>query len=322
MKRVVFDTDIGIDDAMALLFLDASPGVRLEAICTIAGNASIDNTTRNACHVCERFSLQTPIFRGSAQCLNGLENDDFPDFVHGQNGLGDIELSEPTYSAELEPAPEAIARLARENPGELSIVSVGRVTNLAIALQLEPRLPTLLREVILMGGVFMRNEQGGNVSPVAEANIAGDPGAADLILGSGLRATLVGLDVTHLTTMDESFIHQLREGGGARGRFIHSITRHYFDFYEGIYGRRECPIHDSSAVAYLLQPELFETCTGPVRVVTEGIARGQTIMARSGARYQTDAWEGREPVTACVGVDAPAVRQLYLDTLLSASELR
>lgn len=320
MKRVIFDTDIGIDDAMALLFLHYAPGVRIEAITTVSGNASIANTTRNACYVREKFGIDAQVYRGASGPIGPALGQGHPDFVHGKNGLGDIAFTEPSQGAELQSAAEAIVELAEAYPGEITIIAVGRLSNLAKALDLCPRLPELLKEVIVMGGVFMRRGHLGNVSPVAEANMAGDPSAADQVLGSGLDITIVGLDVTQETVMDESFIDALRKGAGAAGDFIYDVTRFYFDFYESINGERSCPIHDSSAVAYLLAPEHYQTETGPTRVVCEGVAMGQTILGQHPERYASDAWQGRPHCRICTRVDGDAVKALYLDTLSLASQ--
>lgn len=318
-QRVIFDTDIGIDDAMALLFLHYAPQVELEAITTVAGNASIANVTRNALYVRERFGIRAPVFRGSSGALGPSLGRGHPDFVHGRNGLGDLAFEDPAGSAELTLAAEAIVQLAETYPGEISVVAVGRLSNLAKALDLCPRLPQLLKQVVVMGGVFGFREHRGNVSPVAEANMAGDPVAADRVLGSGTAITVVGLDVTAETVMDEAFIESIRTRGGDAGQFIHDITRFYFNFYSGINGgRRECPIHDSSAVACLLAPAFYEQLEGPVRVVTEGIALGQTILGERPDAYLSDAWQDRPAVRICHRVDANAVRQLYLDTLARA----
>ncbi len=319
MKRVVFDTDIGIDDAMALLFLHYAPDVHVEAVCTVAGNASLDNVTRNALHVCERFAIDAPVFRGASGPIGPALGKEHPDFVHGRNGLGDIEFEEPGRRAEDTEAADALIEMARGAPGELSVVAVGRLSNIAIALERCPELPTLLRELVVMGGVFMRRNHVGNVSPVAEANMAGDPSAADRVFGSGIPTTIVGLDVTQETIMDEAFVCELHETAGDAGEFIHAITRYYLDFYSRIRGERACPIHDSSAVACLLAPALYTREDGPVRVAREGIAMGQTILGPHPERYESDAWRDRPDCSVCVAVDAEAVRSLYLRTLQHAA---
>ncbi len=217
MKHVIFDTDIGIDDAMALLFLHYAEEVQLEAVCTVAGNASLDNVTRNALYVCERFGIDAPVYRGAAGPIGAALTKDHPDFVHGANGLGNLPFDDPTRQAESSTAAQAIVEMAQAKPGKLSIVAVGRLTNLAEAIALCPELPSLIRELVVMGGVFMRRDHRGNVSPVAEANMGGDPGAADRVFGSGLKTTLVGLDVTQETIMDEAFIPRRRRSAEDAG---------------------------------------------------------------------------------------------------------
>ena len=241
----------------------------------------------------------------------------YPDFVHGKNGLGDIPLTTPVLKSERTKAAQAIVELAKANPHELSIVAVGRLTNLALALELHPELPLLVKELIVMGGVFGYNGHRGNVSPVAEANIAGDPTAADIVFTSGIPTTIVGLDVTAETVMSEAYIARLRQRAGASGEFIYQISRFYLNFYEKISGKAECPIHDASAVAYLLNPELYRTEAAVVRVATEGIGIGQTIHDSTRRTYATNDWLNRPACNICVGVDAPGVLAMYMSTLSS-----
>jgi len=238
-----------------------------------------------------------------------------PDFVHGKNGLGDVQIEEPTTSHESQPGAEAIVDIVQRNPHEISIVAVGRLTNLANAIDLCPELPSLVHEVVIMGGAFGSNGHSGNVSPVAEANIAGDPQAADKVLTADWPLAIVGLDVTHETTLDDQFFDALRSSAGPAGEFIYQISRFYLDFHVAISGKRECPMHDSSAVAYLLKPSLYKTREAAVRVVTEGISIGQTIAGDPAADYATDAWQDKPASQVCVEVDAAKVLDLYRETL-------
>lgn len=315
LKQVIFDTDVGIDDAMALLFLHYSPQVELRAIVTGFGNASIENTTRNALHIKERFGIAAPVYRGADQASGPRVGEGYPDFVHGKNGLGNIDFDDPVIAAEVTPGAEAMARLARDNPGELSLVAVGRMTNVAAALKICPELPSLLKEVVVMGGAFGFNGHYGNVSPVAEANIAGDPQAADIVFTSGLPLTIVGLDVTKEANATAGFFESLNETAGEAGAFINEIGRFYLDFHENVTGTRSCPVHDSSAVAYLLAPDLFATRAVSVRVVTEGIALGQTTHRDLDETYAVADWDGLPVVNICTEVDAEGLLALYLKTL-------
>lgn len=320
MKQVIFDNDIGIDDAMALLFLHYSPDVELRAIVTGFGNASVESTTRNALFVKQKFAIKAPVYRGAAKSLSAALNDGYPDFVHGKNGLGDIDIPEVTEKPESVNGAQAIVDLVTQNPKQISIVAVGRMTNLANALTLCPELPDLVGELIVMGGAFGFNGNRGNVSPVAEANIAGDPKAADIVFSSGMPTTIVGLDVTDEVIMSSAYLDSLRAEAGAAGEFIHRITRFYLTFNEGLTGRYECSTHDPSAVAYLLAPSIFETRTAVVRVATDGIANGQTIWADPAANYETNAWRDRPTCNICTGVDSHALLSLYKNTLSLAAD--
>lgn len=318
MKQVIFDTDIGIDDAMALLFLHYSPEVELRGIVTGFGNASVAITTRNALFLKEQFAIDAPVFRGAAGPTGERLGEGYPDFVHGSNGLGDIEITEPRLQAESLSGAQGIVDLVTKHPNEMSIVAVGRMSNLALALELCPQLPTLVKEVIVMGGAFGFNGHRGNVSPVAEANIAGDPTAADVVFNSGLPITIVGLDVTQETVATSQFFDELRDNAGAAGKLIYAMSRRYLEFHQEFTGRYECPIHDSSAVGCLLNPTLFATRQGVVRVVTEGIAIGQTIFSPAGEKVESREWQGRPVVSICTTVDAGRLLALYRETLALA----
>ena len=320
LKKVIFDTDIGIDDAMALLFLHYSPDVELLAIVSGFGNADIETTTRNALYIKEQFGIEAPVFRGAGGPIGPRLGDSYPDFVHGSNGLGDIDIQEPATDIETQAGAEAIVDVVRSNPDEISIVAVGRLTNLARAIELFPQLPSLVKELVIMGGAFGINGHGGNVSPVAEANIAGDPQAADTVLTAGWPIAIAGLDVTHETVLDEPFFDGIRDTAGAAGEFVYQISHYYLDFHEKLTGKRECPMHDSSAVAYLLNPDLYETRDAAVRVVTQGISIGQTIAGDPAADYESDAWRDRPICQVCVGVDSQAVLRLYQATLALARD--
>ena len=170
-------------------------------------------------------------------------------------------------------------------------------------------------DLMAMGGAFGFNGHQGNVSPVAEANIAGDPQAADLVFTSGLRTTIVGLDVTQETIADNAFFEVLNENAGEAGAFIYRISRYYLDFHQRVTGDRACPDHDSSAVAFLLDPGAFTTIETAVRVVPDGIAIGQTIPGDANADYESAAWKGQPLCRICTSVDSHRVLELYAQTL-------
>ena len=317
MKQVIFDTDIGIDDAMALLFLHFAHEAEVVAIVSGYGNASIQNTTANALYMKQLFNIDVPVFRGASGPLNG-EIPKYPDFVHGENGLGDIDIPGISEAPESRDGAQAIVDIVCQNPGKITIVTVGRLTNIANALRLRSELPNIIKELIIMGGAFGFNGHRGNVSPVAEANIAGDPIAADIVFTSGIPTTVVGLDVTMEVIMEQAYFDALRRDAGKAGEFIYRISERYLDFHESSKGRRDCPVHDPSAVAFLLKPEIFSAVEAPVRVVTEGIAAGQTIWGERNASYEIDAWRELSSCKICTNVDGEELLHLYRDTLISA----
>lgn len=302
--KILFDTDPGIDDAMALLMLARDPRAELVGITTVFGNASIDTTTANALALSERFGVEVPVARGAAQALT-LPPRRFPTMVHGQDGLGEVGLTRAVRRREESTsAPAFISDTARRHSGDLTLVAVGPLTNLALALRQDPALVAHVRQVVVMGGAFGSRGHGGNVSPVAEANIANDPHAADIVFTAGWPVTIVGLDVTHEVLMSTDYLDALGRDGGEEGAFIRAATRHYEKFYHprtggGIYS------HDASAVACALDPTPFDRRLGAVRVVTGGIAAGQTIQAVVGRPYPATDWEGCPTQSVCVAVDAP-----------------
>ena len=170
-----------------------------------------------------------------------------------------------------------------------------------------------------MGGAFGFFGSLGNVSPAAEANISGDPTAADEIFGAAWPVTAIGLDVTERIEMPQPYLLSLARDGGEAGRFVWDITR----FYENSYRKAGFPgiyAHDASAVAYAVVPALFKTRSGPIRVVRDGLSAGETIQKPDGRPFPRGPWDGRPPQTVCVDVDADGVRDLIRRSLIDAAK--
>jgi len=312
--KVIFDTDPGIDDAMAILFAHHSKAIDLMGITTVLGNASIETVTNNALYLCEKFSINSEVYQGAADAL-WVDREAPPAFVHGEDGLGNINAAIPRKQANQLSAVQYIVDTITANPHEITLIAVGRLTNLAIALRTNPAIANLVKEVIVMGGALGSNEHTGNVTAVAEANIYGDPHAADIVLSADWPLTLVGLDVTMQCVMKSAAVATLRETAGQTGEFIWDITRHYEDFYQRTRGVKGFPVHDSCAVAYIIAPELFTVRRGSLRVAVEGICRGQTILVPEGRQFPPGAWDGISISNGCVGVDADGLLDLYHQTL-------
>jgi inosine-uridine nucleoside N-ribohydrolase len=289
--------------------------VEIVGVTSSFGNGTIETTTRNLLYLCQLFGIDAPVAEGAAQPLFG-EAGPPVDHVHGTDGLGDIAIPEVPRAALHEKTADAfIVEMVHRFPHRITLIGVARMTNLALALRRDPSIAGLVRQVIVMGGAFGFHGHFGNKTPAAETNIHGDPLAADEVFGAAWPVTVVGLDVTQETIMAAEMIERIGQHGGPEGRFIRDIARFYLDFHRRTEGMDAMFTHDSSAVAYLIDPSLFTTRRGPIRVVTEGIAVGQTIQKPDGKAGTPPAWKGRPSHTICTGVDATRLLDLYYRTV-------
>ncbi|GAB1509490.1 nucleoside hydrolase [Actinophytocola sp. KF-1] len=311
MTRLIIDTDPGIDDAIALFAALASPELDVAGLTTVFGNVTVEVATRNALTLLDVAGrADIPVARGAAAPIAMDYLGAIP-HVHGEDGLGDGgELVAPTRAALDISAAEF---LCREAPGA-TVLAIGPLTNLALALRLRPDLDTLVEQVVVMGG----NALGpGNATPAAEANMWNDPEAADVVFGARWPVTMVGLDVTHEVVLPDAGIDELTARDTATARMLAQAIPLYRDFLAKVSDVDGIYLHDPSAVAYVLAPHLFRTQRWPVRVETHGISRGKTWPSLGNTDDAAPAaWQGRPPVNVCVGVDAPAVLDL-LRTRLS-----
>jgi purine nucleosidase len=307
LNKVIFDTDPGIDDAMALYFALSHPDIDIIGITTTFGNVTVPQATENALYLTRIAGYEIPVAEGGAQPLikaPGIP----PGFIHGDDGLGNL-TSRMKVSGVVQKisAAEFIVNMARQYPGEITIVAVGPFINLGLALKMEPQLPKLIKQVILMAGTVI---EPGNVSPVAEANVWNDPHAADLVFTAGWKLAMVGLDVTHRVVMKSSYFERLAQIHNQH--FAMTTLKHAVDFYCDFHlkARPElghaCYGHDILAFVFLVAPELFQTQIGRVRVQLDGMANGQTMMDRLNGSlpYAESGWEAHRPeTTVCMQVD-------------------
>lgn len=319
-RKVIYDTDPGVDDAMALYYALAHPGINVVGITTTFGNVTVEQAAINALYLCDIAGKKIPVTQGVKTPWFKAPGTP-PDFIHGADGLGNLPQRVPTPS-QLDPRPSAqfIVDMARAHPGEITLVAVGPLGNLALALKLEPQLPTLLQEVIIMGGAVL---EPGNVSPVAEANIWNDPHAADAVFTAGWKLTMVGLDVTHQLILPLSMFQKVADHHRhiATDTLLHAV-RFYADFYSGLYPHvaqiHGCFGHDVLAFVALTDPTLFEYQSGRIRVTLEGPGNGQTMMQRKNIFYPQSGWgEGIPETQACMQLQVDAARHLIEATLLS-----
>ncbi|PQJ61082.1 nucleoside hydrolase [Vibrio chagasii] len=319
-KKIILDTDPGIDDAMAILFAEAHPEIELIGITTVYGNATIDNGTQNALYLKQKFGMNALVAKGTDMPLV-REPVGATVIVHGETGFGDLKApSSLDVSAIEKPAYQFIIDSVRAEPGEITLVAVGPLTNLALALEAAPDIVELVKEVVIMGGAFGENDHRGNVTPFAEANIHDDPHAADKVFTASWPVTVIGLDVTEESFFTAQYLDELRDDAGEVGQFIWDVSRYYLKFYSEKVGMEGCHVHDPSAIAYAIQPSLFECRSGAIRVVTDGPAEGMTIQKSDQRSYMNDEWSSFPAQKVGIKVNDKALLSLYRETLVRYSQ--
>ncbi len=307
--KIILDTDPGIDDAMAIFFAFQSPDIDVLGLTTVFGNVPVEMSARNALTLCELAGQDIPVTKGVGMPWVGPEST-YAHFVHGDDGFGNINF--PASKRELDPRSSAqfIVDMARQYPGEITLVAIGPLGNLALALRLEPELPKLVKGVSIMGGAaFVR----GNVTPVAEANIWNDAHAAEIVFAADWELTMFGLDVTNAVPFKPSFMETLKEKNAKLGGFVYDAAQFYTDFYSANRDDRVCFFHDAFPLAHLIQPDLFELTEGNVRVSTDALNRGQTIVAPEGTTA-SPLWLEANKIKVATGVDHGKLEQLFIDT--------
>ncbi|ANY69526.1 nucleoside hydrolase [Paenibacillus sp. BIHB 4019] len=308
-KRILLDVDTGVDDAIAILYALLSPEIKVEGITTGYGNTTVEQATDNTLRVVQlaNCGYEVPVAAGAvAPTVRPSRGTDA--HIHGHNGIGDAVLPPSSQQPLKENAVDFIIRKAAENPGELTLVTTGRMTNLALALKKAPELARQLKQVVTMGGTLFAP---GNVTPVAEANIYADPEAAAAVFASDVPLTIVGLDVTVPTRLTGADLDKLAryapEHKQAIIRFLNESLGVYFEFYRKVnYFIEECPMHDALAVLVALNPSLVTTQKfNAVVDCSSGLTAGMIVTDR---RPRPSV--GRS-VEFCVEVDsARAIRQM------------
>jgi purine nucleosidase len=305
MRPVILDCDPGHDDMVAIVLAAASPEIDLLAITTVAGNGTLENTTRNARATCELAGIGgVPIAAGApGPLLGGLRT---APTVHGESALDGADMpSGEAVPLAPEHAVELIARILREHPEPVTIVPVGPLTNIALLLRTHPELTGRIAEIVVMGGSM----GAGNVTPFAEFNIWVDPEAADVVCTSGVPVTLCGLDVTHQALATADVFERLAAIGSPLATATVGLLGFFRDRYAERWGLDAPPVHDPVAVARVLDPALVRCVRAHVAIELHGAhTRGATVCDRYGVL-------GREP-NAQVATQLDVAR--FWDVLIDA----
>jgi purine nucleosidase len=309
--RMILDVDTGVDDAMAILFALNRPGIKLEALTTTFGNTDIDTATANTLRVIELAGRgDIPVARGPGRSLlrpfvGGAVH------VHGGNGLGDVVLPEAKAQPVAEHASDLMIRMARENPGEITLCPVGPITNVAIALAKAPDVAPLFKEIVVMGSTIFHPGIQGIATPVADANFWNDPEAAQIVLRSGAKITLVGMDVTMKVLLTAPMREEIAASGPV-GATMMRIADFYVRAYERMHpGIAGCGLHDPLAVAIAQDKTLATTERMCVDVELSGaLTRGATIADR-----RRNVSPERLNADVCLAVDGGRFSRLFVAAL-------
>jgi len=309
-RKVIIDTDPGVDDALALLFALSSPELKVEAITTVAGNARLELTLANALRMVEIANrADIPVSAGARE---PLERSLVTATSHGPNGLGGVEFPVPTIKPADQPATEMIRTIVSSRPGEVSIISLGPLTNIASLLRNSPAVAKQIKEIVLMGGSL----SGGNMTPAAEFNMYVDPEAARIVFGSGIPLTMVGLDVTRKCVLAADHVGALQAGEGAISKAAGRIA-----------GSGERAMHDPLAMAAFIDRSLVRVREYFVAVETRGdLTAGETVgytepPVRRSAPHRdwprsSDAREAYSPnANVAVGVDSKRFFRMFIGRL-------
>ena len=272
-KRIIIDTDPGVDDAFTFLLALASPEIKLEALTTTQGNVTVEKATRNALAVLELGrASHIPVAQGSVlplvQPLRASAH------VHGESGIGNAHLPEPQATLVPAHAVDYLIDRVLTEPNEISIFPIGPMTNIAMAIRKEPRFAKAVKELVIMGGAI---QEAGNMTPLAEFNIYVDPHAAHIVFHSGIPITLIPLDVTHQCLLKQEHVDRLMKVDSPVTHFLKDAIDVYLKASIQL-GHEGCALHDPLTLATIIAPELLTLKEYYVDVdISGGVSMGKTF---------------------------------------------
>ncbi len=277
MRRIVIDCDPGIDDAQAIVMAYQYPGVHIDAITTVAGNVGVEQTSENALKTLGVLDADPiPVYVGARSAL--VEMGNRASHVHGEDGLGDAGLPVSSRHLEDEPAALALIRLGKENPGELELIALGPLTNLALALRLDPDLPSRYKRLVVMGGAY--HAQGNTPNLPVEFNFYADPDATAVVFANWPMLTLVTWETTLAHGIELEKYNEWMGFDNKRSQFLNKITRKLAVFMQEVYRRDVSYLADPLAMAVLLEEDIvLEAQEKHIQIERMGtLTRGMTVV--------------------------------------------
>jgi len=250
--RIVIDTDPGVDDAHAIMMALAYPDVHIEALTTVVGNVPLERTTANALTILDIYERDIPVYAGCSQAIIGHDED--ASHVHGEDGLGNSNYPASARQSESEHAVNALVRMANDSPGELTLVAIGPLTNVAMATRLDPSLPEKYKQLVVMGGAIRAMGNTKNVS--TEFNLYSDPEAGAIVFDAWKDVALVSWETTMAYPFSAEQIEALGSQDNARSEFFNRITQNTVKFIQERLGRKMLFAPDPLAVAVALEPDI------------------------------------------------------------------
>lgn len=307
MRRFIIDTDTASDDAVALMMALQHQGVQVDAITTVAGNVCVEQASINARYVVELMASSVPVFNGcGAPMLRELE---IADWFHGADGMGNQRYPAPANSAESEHAVAALVRHISDNPHQITLVTLGPLTNIATALMLEPKLAEWIQHCYIMGGAANIE---GNVTPAAEYNIWVDPEAAYKVIHSGMPITLLGWELSRGdSALNDAEIEEIRSIGTPAARVAMDCNAHALKAVREIQGETGMALADPCAMAVALEPDIAtEISDHFVDISLDGeLTRGMTVVDKLNVT-------GKVPnASVCYSINADAWKALLKASL-------
>ena len=276
-KKIILDCDPGHDDAVAIMLASAHNNIEILGITCVAGNATLENTQLNALKVCSLIGkTNIPIFAGASKPLNyELVT---AEHVHGKSGLdtdGQIINISEGYAIQKMHAVDFIIHSCHNSEEPIYLCPVGPLTNIALALQKDPSIKSKIKEIVFMGGAAMCL---GNITPVAEFNIYVDPHAANIVLNSGVKIVMFGLDVTHKVNVNDKIINDIKSNKNKSSILFADLMNFYSRTHRDVFKIDESPLHDPCVIGYLIDENIFSGKF--VNVIVEedsNLTRGKTV---------------------------------------------